>query len=282
MANFKVGQRVELRSGKTGTIKTILVNNDMAYLTRYQVELESDPGLGQSGSGVLIGINGVDVLHELKLSHADEQALVTQKLMKLGMSCLSTDLQSQIRIARKTSLSLQLATRKLQFFVDSVLSTRVRLPAETSNVSLSDWLGEKETLSQAAGKCIRMNCGMTARPSDKTYILWSGGAADCVIVATYHPITGAWMRHVTAFDIYYAINPDKGTSDIDGEIRAAGKGAKVYVASTGIKNDQQKRFIQYLTSKGYTPEKEYETHSLAINAKTGDVKGEFKTSELPK
>jgi hypothetical protein len=58
MPNFGIGQMVQLRSGKTGRIRQILVPNSMAHLCRYQVALE--PG------GQLIGINGVEIMGEIR------------------------------------------------------------------------------------------------------------------------------------------------------------------------------------------------------------------------
>lgn len=54
MANFAVGTRVKLRSGRTGRITKILLDGPMAMNQRYQVAMEPD--------GTLIGINGLDVL----------------------------------------------------------------------------------------------------------------------------------------------------------------------------------------------------------------------------
>ena len=58
MANFRVGERVRLRSGKCGTINRIVLDHPMAHLTRYQVAMEPN--------GQLILINGVDVVELLK------------------------------------------------------------------------------------------------------------------------------------------------------------------------------------------------------------------------
>lgn len=57
MANYKVGQRIKLRSGRMGTIRTVLIDSSIAQIARYQVAME--PGRE------LIGVNGLDVLEIL-------------------------------------------------------------------------------------------------------------------------------------------------------------------------------------------------------------------------
>ena len=57
MAIYLPGQRVLLRSDKTGVITKILLDHALAMNTRYQVALDQ--------SNVVMGINGLDVLGAL-------------------------------------------------------------------------------------------------------------------------------------------------------------------------------------------------------------------------
>jgi hypothetical protein len=65
MAIYKVGQRVALRSGKSGEVKRILIDGDMPHETRYQVAMEPD--------GQLIGIEGINVMRAMLAPHLERR-----------------------------------------------------------------------------------------------------------------------------------------------------------------------------------------------------------------
>jgi hypothetical protein len=195
-----------------------------------------------------------------------------------GKKLTSGDL-GMIEQASLTSPTLALAKRKANAIIQFSASNPMTLTKQakvSDRPSLNEWLMKDEeavTLKQSAQPGVTMNNSATASKGDKQHILWSAGAADCVIVAAYNG-EKAFLWHSTALHL----NDPK---DLLGVLdHAVGKGAVVYLASQKLADEPTKIKISKAIEAEFKLGGVYTTSSLATTARTGSVKALFNHQEL--
>jgi hypothetical protein len=143
---------------------------------------------------------------------------------------------------------------------------------------VADWLQNNEMIAGSVSRCVRMNESKLSNVTIK--YLWSGGAADCVIVAVYSQKAGlASLAHATRL-----------TAEKEGaDAKSFASDARIYLSSThfldpakaaqaGTVKDILRDLMKVDPSRVVAF---YNTGRLALNARTGQVLAQFPTDGLP-
>lgn len=213
-----------------------------------------------------------------------DDALKLTKYIKKRLGLIDKELSKEVKeqVAKLILNSKDLSTAKrnwerMEMFFKEFPKAKER----KSDKSLEGWL-EDCSFKDAVYPCVKMNVSKLAQPKDKQYILWSGGASDCVIVAA-HSEHVSWIKHATALDIQGANPKHRGTAclSLDAEIKCA-KPDKVYLVSESIETPAILLLIEALEKSGIKITRKINSHQLALNTKTGEISTDFKTEGLPK
>ncbi len=129
---------------------------------------------------------------------------------------------------------------------------------------IADLVEPKDSPEDAIQECVTMDSDKYASSkNDKGYVLWTGGAADCIAIATYDG-SMAWLKHATANEIV------KQQDALIKEIMGNASAGKIYISS----QKPQAAFEQALKLAGANYEL-FTTGRLAISAKSGKVLTSF-------
>jgi hypothetical protein len=153
--------------------------------------------------------------------------------------------------------------------------------------SITDWLQHGETAAVAIASGVAMNQSKLAGPgggikqTDGAMYLWSGGAADCIIVAVYSQANEmCQLTHATQLNRDDALELARRLPD-----------ARIYLSSTKFANPDQAADSTVVKGivgdcKKESDQKKvvafYNSGKLAINGRTGAVLSTFSTSGLAK
>jgi hypothetical protein len=186
-------------------------------------------------------------------------------------------------VVRAAELTIEVFLReKPPFkFLDSAANIAKRYATGSAMVTkkahtpMDDWSGELDRQSFGAG----MGEGGHTHARDKRFILGSGGAGDCVVVIAYNPgQKKGFVVHAHRLTNIVSIAALIKTH--------VGGGAKIYLASQmfgkngGRDSALVNSIMKMVAEFGFKLVGTYDSSSLAINVKTGEVRAGVNASAL--